>query len=200
MGVLRLRGFEIYKGHLPLQQQHALVEALRPVLREAPLFRATIPGGGKMSVRMTSAGDYGWYADESGYRYEPKHPKGTVWPAIPQELLDIWDEVTGIERRPESCLINYYSEGARMRLHLDRDEADFSYPVVSVSLGDDGLFKFGGRQRSDKVDSMWINSGDVVVMGGEARLAYHGVDRIRFQSSRLLPKGGRINLTLRMVT
>ena len=87
-----------------------------------------------------------------------------------------------------------------MGLHLDRDEADFSYPVVSISLGDDGLFRFGGRQRNDKVDSMWVNSGDVVVMGGEARLAYHGVDRIRFQSSRLLPKGGRINLTLRMVT
>jgi alkylated DNA repair protein (DNA oxidative demethylase) len=200
MSMLRIRGFEVHKGYLDLALQRQLVEDLRPVLRAAPLFRATIPGGGKMSVRMSSAGDYGWYADESGYRYEPKHPRGNPWPAIPPMLLALWQEVTGIERQPESCLINYYGEGARMRLHLDRDEADFSYPVVSVSLGDDGLFKFGGRQRSDKVDSMWINSGDVVVMGGEARLAYHGVDRIRFQSSRLLPKGGRINLTLRMVT
>lgn len=200
MSVLRLRGFEIHKGHLPLESQRALVEALRPVLKAAPLFRATIPGGDKMSVRMTSAGDYGWYADESGYRYEPNHPNGTPWPTIPPMLIDVWRAVTGIARQPESCLINYYGEGAKMGLHLDRDEADFSYPVVSISLGDDGLFRFGGRQRNDKVDSMWVNSGDVVVMGGEARLAYHGVDRIRFQSSRLLPKGGRINLTLRMVT
>lgn len=200
MNVLRLRGFEIYKGHLGTEGQRALVEALRPVLKTAPLFRATIPGGGKMSVRMTSAGDYGWFADESGYRYVETHPKGAPWPEIPPMLLDLWQEVTGIDRQPESCLINYYDGDARMRVHQDRDEADFSYPVVSISLGDDGLFRFGGKQRSDKVDSIWINSGDVVVMGGEARLAYHGVDRIRFQSSRLLPKGGRLNLTLRMVT
>ena len=87
-----------------------------------------------------------------------------------------------------------------MGLHQDRDEADFSYPVVSISLGDDGLFRIGNRARGGKTESVWLNSGDVVVMGGEARLAYHGLDRIRFKSSRLLPKGGRINLTLRVVT
>ena len=96
-------------------------------------------------------------------------------------------------------MFNYYGDGAKMGLHQDKDEADFSYPVVSISLGDDGLLRVGGTTRREKTESIWLNSGDVVVMGGEARLAYHGVDRIRFKSSRLLPKGGRVNLTLRVV-
>ncbi len=123
-----------------------------------------------------------------------------AWPAIPAPVLRIWDQVTGLERRPDCCLINYYGEGARMGLHQDKDAADFSYPVVSVSLGDDGLFRIGNPTRGGKTESVWLNSGDVVVMGGPARLAYHGVDRIRFKSSRLLPRGGRLNLTLRVVT
>lgn len=149
---------------------------------------------------MTSAGQFGWYADETGYRYADAHPSGRHWPAIPEEVLTIWRDLTGLDREPECCLLNYYGEGARMGLHQDKDEADFSYPVVSVSLGDDGLFRIGNQTRGGKTESVWLNSGDVVVMGGEARLTYHGVDRIRFKSSRLLPKGGRINLTLRVVT
>lgn len=122
------------------------------------------------------------------------------WPVIPDRLLELWHGVTGLQRQPESCLLNYFGPDAKMGLHQDKDEADFSFPVVSVSLGDDGLFRMGDTRRGGKTDSIWLNSGDVVVMGGAARLAYHGVDRIRFQSSRLLPKGGRINLTLRVVT
>lgn len=95
--------------------------------------------------------------------------------------------------------MNFYGEGARMGLHQDKDEADFSWPVVSVSLGDDGLFRVGNTTRGGKTESVWLTSGDVVVLGGEARLVYHGVDHIRFQSSSLLPKGGRINLTMRVV-
>jgi alkylated DNA repair protein (DNA oxidative demethylase) len=127
------------------------------------------------------------------------HPAGAVWPAIPQPILDLWASVTGLERAPDCCLINYYGESARMGLHQDKDEADFSWPVVSVSLGDDALFRIGGMLRKGSTESIWLSSGDVVVMGGAARLVYHGVDRIRFGSSRLLPKGGRINLTLRVV-
>lgn len=200
MSMLRLRGFEIHKGYLDPEVQRSLIETLRPVLRSAPLFSPTVPGGGKMSVRMTSAGAFGWYSDETGYRYSDHHPKGFDWPAIPEAILDLWRDVTGLQRQPDCCLLNYYGEGAKMGLHQDKDEADFSFPVVSVSLGDDGMFRMGGSRRGGKTDTIWLNSGDVVVMGGEARLAYHGVDRIRFQSSRLLPKGGRINLTLRVVT
>jgi alkylated DNA repair protein (DNA oxidative demethylase) len=95
--------------------------------------------------------------------------------------------------------VNHYGEGARMGLHQDRDEGDFSWPVVSVSLGDEALFRMGGTERHEGTQSLWLSSGDVVVMGGPARLAWHGIDRIRHGSSRLLAKGGRINLTLRVV-
>ncbi|MEW2911986.1 alpha-ketoglutarate-dependent dioxygenase AlkB [Leisingera sp. JC11] len=200
MTLLRVRGFEVHKGYLDAARQAALIEALRPVLKAAPLFSPKVPGGGQMSVRMTSAGQFGWYSDAKGYRYAEAHPAGRAWPAIPAEVLAVWAELTGLERQPECCLLNYYGEGARMGLHQDKDEADFSYPVVSISLGDDGLFRIGNRTRGGKTESVWLSSGDAVVMGGEARLTYHGVDRIRFKSSRLLPKGGRINLTLRVVT
>lgn len=200
MALLRVRGFEVHKGYLSPDRQAALIAALRPVLKAAPLFSPKVPGGGQMSVRMTSAGRFGWYADAAGYRYAETHPAGQDWPEVPAEVLAIWREMTGLARDPECCLLNYYGEGARMGLHQDKDEADFSYPVVSISLGDDGLFRIGNQRRGGKTESLWLNSGDVVVMGGEARLTYHGVDRTRFKSSRLLPKGGRINLTLRVVT
>lgn len=197
---LSLRGFDIYKNYLDSERQRALIQVLRPVLQAAPLFSPEVPGGGKMSVRMTSAGEFGWFSDQSGYRYTSSHPSGRDWPAIPDEILEIWRALSGVDRPPECCLFNYYGEGAHMGLHQDKDEADFSFPVVSVSLGDDGLLRVGGQTRRGKTESIWLNSGDVVVMGGEARLSYHGVDRIRFKSSRLLPKGGRVNLTLRVVT
>ena len=200
MTLLKVRGFDVHKGYLDPARQAALIGSLRPVLKAAPLFSPKVPGGGRMSVRMTSAGRFGWYSDASGYRYAQQHPSGLDWPAVPEAVLEVWRDLTGLERQPDCCLLNYYGEGARIGLHQDRDEADFSYPVVSISLGDDGLFRIGNRARGGKTESVWLNSGDVVVMGGEARLAYHGLDRIRFKSSRLLPKGGRINLTLRVVT
>lgn len=197
---LEIRGFKILKSCLDRKEQQALLKVLRPVLKAAPLFSPDTPYGRPMSVRMTSAGQFGWYSDRAGYRYEGRHPGGQAWPDIPGQVLDIWDRATGLERRPESCLINYYGADAKMALHQDRDEADFNWPVVSISLGDDGLFRIGNVTKGGKTESIWLNSGDVVVMGGDARLAYHGVDRIRFGSSRLLPKGGRINLTLRVVS
>ncbi len=197
---LEIRGFRILKSCLDRASQQTLVAALRVVLQEAPLFSPDMPYGRRMSVRMSSAGQVGWFSDRTGYRYVERHPEGTRWPDIPPEALEIWDRVTGLERQPDSCLINYYGEAARMALHQDKDEADFSWPVVSVSLGDDGLFRIGNATRGGKTTSIWLGSGDVVVMGGDARLTYHGVDRIRFGSSSLLPKGGRINLTMRVVT
>ena len=197
---LEIRGFRVLKHCLGQSDQQALVAALRPVISAAPLFSPQTPYGRPMSVRMTSAGRVGWYSDRGGYRYADRHPNGGAWPDIPGVVLDIWDHVTGLGRRPECCLINFYGRDARMALHRDRDEADFSWPVVSISLGDDGLFRIGNQTRGGKTESIWLNSGDVVVMGGAARLTYHGVDRIRFGSSGLLARGGRINLTLRVVT
>jgi alkylated DNA repair protein (DNA oxidative demethylase) len=197
---LKLRGVAIWKTFLDVASQEALVGDLRHIAARAPFFAPVTPRGKKMSVRMTAAGTFGWFSDRAGYRYIDTHPNGSAWPPIPARVLDIWHKVTGLEREPECCLINYYTEGARMSLHQDRDEADFRWPVVSVSLGDDGLFRIGNETRGGTTESVWLNSGDVALMGGPARLLYHGVDRIRFGSSLLLQNGGRINLTLRVVT
>ena len=200
MARLLLRGFDIRKSYLDATAQAGLIDLLRPILKTAPLYRPVTPSGKEMSVRMTSAGALGWVTDRAGYRYQDTHPKGMTWPSIPEEILAIWQDLTDADRLPDCCLINYYGEGTKMGLHQDKDEADFSWPVLSISLGDDALFRIGNTTRNGKTESIWLNSGDAVIMGGPARLAYHGVDRIRYGSSRLLPKGGRINLTLRVAT
>ena len=197
---ITLAGVRIFKGFLDRQSQKELVAEIRDVVAAAPLFSPVTPGGRRMSVRMTSAGACGWFSDAKGYRYVPRHPSGQPWPPIPPLARAVWDQVIGAGRAPECCLVNFYGEGARMGLHQDRDEADFSQPVLSISLGDDGLFRVGGAQRGAATVSHWLGSGDVAVIGGAARLAYHGVDRIRFGSSTLLREGGRLNLTLRVVT
>lgn len=197
---LVIRGFEIFEGFLDEERQRSLLEDLRKLVARAPLFVPTTSRGQEMSVRMTSAGRFGWVSDKGGYRYQETHPRGMAWPAIPDTVMDIWRAVGSSRRDPDCCLINFYDDAARMGLHQDRDEADFSWPVVSISLGDDALFRIGNLTRGGKTESIWLRSGDVVVMGGDARLTYHGVDRVKAGTSVLLPKGGRINLTLRVVT
>ncbi|MEO8240732.1 MAG: alpha-ketoglutarate-dependent dioxygenase AlkB [bacterium] len=194
-----IRGFRLFDGLLDRDEQLAMVAALRKVVAAAPLYHPVTPGGRQMSVRMTAAGRLGWVTDRRGYRYQAQHPAGMAWPAIPQEVLAVWRRVAGVERGPDCCLVNFYGEGARMGLHQDKDEGDFSFPVVSISIGDDALFRIGGVDRAEGTQSVWLRSGDVVVMGGAARLAWHGVDRLSYGTSTLLPQGGRINLTLRVV-
>ena len=109
-------------------------------------------------------------------------------PRSPTQSSTSGSELASPDRDPDCCLINYYGEGARMGLHQDKDEADFSWPVLSISLGDDALFRIGNTTRGGKTESIWLSSGDVVIMGGPARLTYHGIDRIRFGSSKLLPQ------------
>lgn len=173
----------------------------------APLYVPTMPRSGKpFSVRMTNFGPLGWVSDKvGGYRYQPTHPEtGRPWPPIPEMVMDVWQAISGYPHPPEACLVNYYASDARMGLHQDRDEADFEAPVVSLSLGDACRFRVGGTTRGGRTISFRLTSGDVVVLGGAARLAYHGVDRIYPATSTLLrdwfPEGGRINLTLRRVT
>jgi len=194
-----LAGVEIFEGYLDRDTQEALVSDLRDVVAQAPLFAPKTRFGKEMSVRMTSAGRYGWFTDARGYRYIDAHPSGTSWPPIPERILGIWRALASKEREPDCCLINFYGEAAKMGLHQDRDEADFGWPVLSISLGDEALFRVGGTERGGKTRSIWLRSGDVVVMGGAARLVYHGIDRIKFGTSPLLSQGGRINLTLRVV-
>ncbi len=196
-----------YSEYLDRRAQERLACEILDVIAAAPLFVPTMPRSGKpFSVRMTNCGELGWVSDKArGYRYQPTHPQtGAPWPAMPEMLRELWDEVAGCAAAPEACLVNYYGAGARMGLHRDQDEEDFSVPLVSVSLGDTALFRIGGLKRKDPTRSFELKSGDVLVLGGDARLAYHGVDRIKPGSSGLLagafPGGGRINLTLRRVT
>jgi len=197
---LNIDGIALHPGLLDAAAQAAMVADIREIARAAPLFAPLTPWGKPMRVRMTAAGRFGWYTDRKGYRYIDRHPEGAPWPPIPDSVLAVWRAVSGSRRKPECCLVNYYPKDARMGLHQDRDEADFDEPVVSISLGDSALFRVGGTERSSPTRSVELASGDVLVMGGPARLRYHGVDRIRFGSSALLEQGGRINLTLRVVT
>jgi len=196
---LTVGGISVFKEFLPSSDQLRLVKELREVAAQAPVFSPKTKSGKPMSVRLTAAGDFGWFSDQRGYRYVEHHPSGVNWPAIPDSIMAIWRAVAGAAPDPECCLINFYGEGARMGLHQDRDEANFDWPVVSISLGDDALFRVGGTERGGKTESIWLQSGDVAVMGGPARLNYHGIDRIKFGSSSLLKEGGRLNITLRVV-
>ncbi|MBU2483448.1 MAG: alpha-ketoglutarate-dependent dioxygenase AlkB [Alphaproteobacteria bacterium] len=196
------KGVRHIPGHLDRDEQQSLLEEIRSVVRQAPLYRPEMPRSGKpFSVRMTNCGDLGWVADKSGYRYQDRHPvTGAPWPPIPARLMTLWEELTSHPVPPQACLVNFYDPSARMGLHQDRDESDFSAPVLSISLGDACLFRIGGTERGQPTRSFRLESGDVVILGGESRLAFHGVDRIYPTTSTLLKDGGRINLTLRRVT
>jgi alkylated DNA repair protein (DNA oxidative demethylase) len=197
-----IAGLRLYPEHLDGEAQEGLLAAVRAIVRAAPLFTPRMPKSGRpFTVRMTNCGPLGWISDETGYHYQPMHPEtGEPWPPMPRSLLALWGELAGYPDPPEACLINFYDPSAKMGLHQDRDEADFDAPVISISLGDSCLFRVGGHKRSEPTRSIRLGSGDVVVLGGAARLAFHGVDRIYPGTSRLLPEGGRINLTLRRVT
>lgn len=198
-----------YRKTLTEAEQQTLLSRIVKIIATAPFYTPTMPKTGKpFSVRMTNCGSLGWVADRNGYRYQPVHPvTGAPWPPMPKMLLDLWAELSGYPHPPEACLVNYYAEGTKMGLHQDRDETDFDAPVLSVSLGDSARFRIGNTTRGGKTGSFLLRSGDVMMLAGEQRLAYHGVDRVLTGSSRLLlddpeafPGGGRINLTMRRVT
>jgi DNA oxidative demethylase len=199
-------GCRVYPGYLDRAAQDALAARLRAAAAEAPFFTPVMPRTGKpFSVKMTNLGVLGWVSDRTaGYRYQATHPEtGLPWPPIPDTVLAVWRAVADYPRDPEACLVNYYAADAHMGLHQDRDEADFTAPVVSISLGDACRFRIGGTERGGATRSLKLSSGDVVVFGGPSRLAFHGVDRLYPGTSSLLsgwfPDGGRINLTLRRV-
>jgi alkylated DNA repair protein (DNA oxidative demethylase) len=195
-------GVSLWPGYFdPATQEVLLGEVMARVAR-APFYRPRMPRSGKLfSVEETNLGPLGWISDESGYRYEPTHPcTGESWPDIPSLLDCAWRDLGKYRAPAECCLVNLYRDGARMGLHQDRDEQAVDAPVLSVSLGDRAIFRIGGTQRRDPTVSFTLQSGDVLVFGGVARFACHGIDRVIAGTSALLPDGGRINLTLRRVT
>ena len=198
-----LDGFRLWPGLLDRAAQEQLRDAVFARLKAGPLYIPRMPKSGvPMRVRMTNFGKLGWVTDkEQGYRYQAMHPDtGKPWPDIPEEILALWEKLSGYSASPEACLVNLYEGDARMGLHVDSDEDAWDAPVLSISLGDTAIFRIGGVLRSDPTRSVRLASGDVCMLGGPSRRAYHGVDRILSGTSRLLPKGGRINLTVRRVT
>jgi DNA oxidative demethylase len=195
-------GVTLWPGFLDCAAQVQMVAEVGARTERAPFYRPRMPRSGKsFSVEETNFGSHGWFSDASGYRYEATHPVTKLpWPEIPELLVRLWHAVGKYAAPPECCLVNLYRDGARMGLHQDRDEQALDAPVVSVSLGDSAIFRIGGISRRDRTTSMTLHSGDVIVFGGESRLAYHGIDRVISGTSPLITGGGRINLTLRRVT
>jgi DNA oxidative demethylase len=193
-GAVLLRGFAT-----PFEDE--LIAALREIAEHAPFRHMSTPGGHQMSVAMTNCGHAGWVTDRSGYRYDGVDPQsGKPWPAMPPAFRTLAEQAA-VEAgfagfAPDACLVNRYEPGARMSLHQDRDEHDFGAPIVSVSLGLPAIFLFGGLQRSDKTQRYRLQHGDIVVWGGPARLAYHGVAPLADGDYAVMGRQ-RINLTFR---
>lgn len=200
-GIVLAPGVMLWREKFSRTEQKILLDDLLARIETAPFYRPAMPGSGNpFSIEESNFGPLGWVSDKSGYRYQAMHPvTGSPWPGIPETLMSLWREIADAPD-PECCLVNLYRGTAKMGLHQDKDEKAMSAPVVSVSLGDDALFRIGGTTRKDPTRSVKLSSGDVVMFGGPARLAYHGIDRIYLGSSSLIPDGGRINLTLRRVT
>lgn len=193
-GAALLRGFVT-----PIETE--LVDAVRAIVAQSPFRRMTTPGGHLMSVAMTNCGERGWITDHTGYRYDPIDPRtGAPWLAMPPLLADVARraaEQGGFQGfTPDACLVNRYEPGTRLSLHQDKDELDYSAPIVSVSLGLPATFLFGGLARADKPRRFRLVHGDVVVWGGASRLAYHGVAPLADGEHPLLGRT-RINLTFR---
>jgi DNA oxidative demethylase len=195
-------GVMLWREYFDRHRQVELVETVLRLAQVAPFYRPRMPKtANPFSVEETNFGPLGWLSEPGGYLYAPAHPvTGAPWPAIPEQLTELWSSVASYDGSPECCLVNLYRHGAKMGQHQDRDEAEMDAPVVSVSLGDDALFRFGGLTRKSPTQSIKLTSGDVVIFGGVSRLMFHGVDRVIAGSSQLVPGGGRINLTLRRVT
>lgn len=193
-------GFRLFPQALDLPAQQTLVAAVEAAAEIAAFYRPVTPWGKPMSVEQTSFGPLGWITDRGGYRYEAAHPiTGAPWPPMPDALFDLWRRYADADQPPDSCLINLYRGDARMGLHMDADEEAVSAPVLSISLGDVAVFRLGGPARGDRSRTVRLASGDICVLAGAARRFHHGIDRILPGSSRLIPGGGRINLTLRRV-
>jgi DNA oxidative demethylase len=193
-GALLLRG-------LALAHAQTLLAGAQQVMSRAPLRTMLTPGGLRMSVAMTNCGTLGWVSDRRGYRYDGTDPaNGLPWPAMPQAFGDLARDAAAAAGfaafAPDACLINRYEAGTRLSLHQDRDERDFSAPIVSVSLGLPAVFLFGGLQRGDKAERVPLAHGDVVVWGGPARLRFHGVLPLKAGLHAVLGDQ-RINLTFR---
>ncbi len=195
-------GFAHYPLYFSPEEQVELINAVKAATKTAPFYQPTMPRtGAPLSVVMSNFGELGWVTDRNkGYRYEAVHPKTRAsWPPLPDLLVKLWQDVANWHDQPEACLINWYKDGAKMGMHVDSDELAVNAPVVSVSLGDPATFRIGGPERGGSTQGIKLMSGDVVVLARAARQCHHAVSKVFYGESALVPKGGRINLTMRRV-
>ncbi|MBI1213496.1 MAG: alpha-ketoglutarate-dependent dioxygenase AlkB [Alphaproteobacteria bacterium] len=199
-------GVALFRQRLSPDAQRRALDTIAEVIAQAPLFRPQMPTGPYMINTLTNCGERGWVSDKRGYRYQETHPETLQpWPAIPPEVrectCDAVREAGFGDFEPDACLVNVYAADGRLSLHRDYDEADFKWPIASLSFGNDADFVIGGLKRAGKTQTVRLRSGDVLVFGGPSRLRYHGVRKIVPGTSPLdhpiLPPDGRINLTLR---
>ena len=198
------KGFFLLKSKLTKAVQQEILAAARAVVEQAPLFRPTMANGQSFNYSMTNCGELGWVADRHGYRYQQVHPDTfKAFPAMPQVIKKLAVEIaieTGNDNfYPQSCLLNFYSKDEKLGMHKDNTEKNLSAPIISVSLGDSGVFVLGGLLRTDETKSYIVQSGDVIVMGGESRNFFHAFKGTVPNTSNLLKNGGRLNLTIRQV-
>lgn len=195
-------GMKVLRGRLNRADQEAVLRSALKIAETAPFYTPTMRDGTPFRVEITSAGDVGWTSDDRGFRYVRKHPGNeTPWPVIPARIIWLAKAVSeeagfrGFD--PDTCLVNLYRKDGKLGIHRDDDERDKEAPIVSVSLGDSCVFRFGGTSKSDPFTNWTLLSGDIVVFGGPSRLAWHGVTKIMRGTSDLVPGGGRVNLTIR---
>lgn len=193
------KGVDYYPEFCNESDLENILQDVKLSIKKAPLFTPKMPKNGReFSVKISNLGSLGWVSDQSkGYHYQENHPiTNKPWPVISDSILKIWHKLVNDKINPDCCLINYYNLNAKMGLHIDNDEKNFSFPVLSISIGAPALFRIGGLERKDKTQSIRLNHGDVIILKDESRLIYHGIDRI-YKNSKY---DYRINLTLRKVT
>jgi len=197
-------GFSHHPLYFDAVQQAGLIDLVRGAIEVAPFFQPRMPGTGQpTSVIMSNFGPLGWVAGQDGYRYQLHHPiTDQPWPDMPNVLLDLWHDVTDYPHPPECCLINWYRDDrdAKMGYHVDNDEQAVNAPIVSVSLGDPATYRLGHHTRGGKTWGVKLLSGDVIVLQGDSRQRHHAVTKVFWGESAVVPKGGRINLTMRRVS
>lgn len=200
-------GLVIYRNFLKESLKQEIIQYIDTYWKSNQFFQAISPNNKPIGGLMINMGKYGWYSDySSGYRYININPKTNKnWPKIPDTVIKIWNELTNYSKRPHCCLVNYYNkENPKLVMHKDSDEIDIKAPILSISLGDDCIFRYRINQKNNSPSkSVRLKSGDVLIMDKDSRLISHGIDRVIFNSSNLLEKTflgyGRINLTLRVV-
>lgn len=199
-------GFRLWRARLDEGEQIALLDDIALVLDSAPPYRPRMRNGTPLINEMSNCGALGWYSDERGYRYIERHPDtNRPWPAMPDRLTRLARalavEISSAPYMPDACLVNLYGARGRLNLHVDSDEADFAWPIISISLGDDCIFQLGGMSRKDAVRKIRLRSGDVVALSGKSRKRFHGVEKLlavrHAPRHALFARWPRINLTLR---